>query len=341
MNEKQMIIDYSNTIGIDAIGFCKAYFDEKRIISIIKRKELALSCELEPHEEIKDKFNPENQLEGAKSFIVILESYLIKKKDNNQSDIPCGVISASAVFEDYHKLVTRKLKKLQEYISEQFNEKSIIYCDNSPFSDRDIAVRAGLGVIGKNSFLINKNFGTATYIGYLLTTLELDEYNKEITEDYCINCNRCIKACPNNAIIGDRQINSNLCISYLTQSKVIDKKFKKVMNNFLYGCDTCQLVCPYNEYTNNKEIKPIVEAKFPLEKLLSISNKEFKETLGQTSAGWRGKKMLQRNAIIALSNLKTDKAIELLNQYKYDNRESIRLEIAEALKNINGHFHQV
>ncbi|PKM50221.1 MAG: tRNA epoxyqueuosine(34) reductase QueG [Firmicutes bacterium HGW-Firmicutes-7] len=305
MNIKQEIILHAKEIGIDKIGFCRG------------------DGELQ-----------QKELKDAKSFIVILESYNLYS-DNNWTSKLYGKMSKAAIFEDYHKIVRRKLERLQHFITDRFKCNSNIYCDQSPFFDRSIALRAGLGAIGKNTFLINKEHGTSTFIGYVLTDLKLDHYNTEIHDDYCEGCEKCAQACPSKAITVGKEFNANRCLSYLTQAKIVPNDLKEMMKNHLYGCDICQLACPYNKPSNkNNEHAPIIDEFFDLKAIMSLNNTQFKSSIGKTAAGWRGKKMLQRNAIIALGNNKSNESVHLLNEFYQDIRVDIRTEIVHSLGRI-------
>lgn len=311
MDMKQKIIDFSKSVHIDAIGFCRAELDRQR-------------------DDLDNAPDLKHILPAAKSFIVILQSYsleLIKGREHELS----GTVSRAAVFEDYHRIVSRKLEQLKSYLKDEFKVEGLIYCDRSPFSDRDLAVKAGLGVIGKNSFLMNQSFGTATFVGYVLTDLEFEGYDEPLQVDLCGDCKLCIKACPNHAILPERQIDAPHCISYLTQAKVIDEDLKATMNKALYGCDICQLSCPYNQQTHNQAFEPLISSLFSLEAVLAMDNKTFKSTFEKTAAGWRGKKTLQRNAIIALGEIGTQECVNVLKRHIIDSREDIRMEIVQAL----------
>ncbi|PKM95893.1 MAG: hypothetical protein CVU84_03570 [Firmicutes bacterium HGW-Firmicutes-1] len=305
MNINQSIIQYAKEISIDKIGFCRANTDLER-----------------------------NQLKGAQSFIVILESYNLYLT-NEKSTILHGKMSKAAIFEDYHKIVNRKLELLQRFLSDGFHCNSKLYCDTSLFSDRSLAVRAGLGVIGKNTFLINEDYGTATFIGYLLTDMKLEYYDSEIRNDYCEGCSICLNACPSKAIGVDKQFHIDLCISKLTQAKEVPEELKKLMSNSLYGCDICQLACPSNHPKNKNSVKEsIIEEYYDLDFLLSMNNAIFKDTIGKTAAGWKGKKTLQRNGIIALGNHDSQESVRILNKFYQDIRIDIRMEIVHSLGRI-------
>lgn len=334
MDIQEKIINYSKKIDIDKIGFCstKPFFElEKRLE---RRKAKGYMCELE-----STKFNrqiyPELTMDNAKSFIVILEAFSDQLELIQDNKLRCK-ISFSAVYEDYHTIVMNKLKKLETYIQSEFGCKTQCFVDISPFSDREIAKRAGLGWIGKSGMFITEEFGSRFFIGYILTDFEIVSNDPEPLENKCGECNRCVKACPTGAVLGTGEINSTVCVSYLTQRKTsIPHDLKDKMGQQIYGCDRCQKACPYNKNTIDKSTEPLVEHHIEFETILNLSNKEFKETFGKTSSGWRGKKLLQRNAIIALGNTKDQRSLEILEKYIFDIRKDIRSEIVHSIEKIN------
>lgn len=335
MSIRKEIEEYAKQIDIDKIGFCKAdpFMELENIYT--NRKKMQYMCSSEEIKELEKKIYPEKTLKGAKSFIVIIEGYNVIEAKNSDNDVIYGSISPASICEDYHKILYRKLEKLQNFILNSFDCNSKYFCDISPFSDKAIAIRAGLGTISKNSLLMTKEFGTRCFIGYILTDLEIETYDEPLVKNICSNCNICQKKCPTDSILGNGQLNSNRCISYLTQSKNIDDDLKNLMGNNIYGCDICQQVCPANKNIKYKDNSKIIDVNCNIEKLLNITNREFRETYGMTSSGWKGKKMLQRNAIIALSNDKSDKSIKLLESIKDDEREDIKKEVELALKKRN------
>jgi epoxyqueuosine reductase len=159
-------------------------------------------------------------------------------------------------------------------------------------------------------------------------------------EDQCGDCRLCIDVCPTGAIVEGGQLNAQRCISFLTQTKgFLPDEFRGVIGNRLYGCDTCQTVCPKNKRKANRihaEFEPDPEIAKPLlEPLLSISNREFKEKFGYVSGSWRGKKPIQRNAILALAHFKEAGAVPaLVRLLESDERPVIRGTAAWAIGKI-------
>ncbi len=340
---KNKIIEFSKKINIHKIGFTKAYYDYFKLSEYNYRKENNLLCELEINDNLVEMLEPSYWLENAKSIIVILEGYKLVDtfEFNKNKDALEGIISGASVYKDYHKIVRDKLDKLKLFIEKEYKCNCRSICDSNTFSDRNLALSAGLGEIGKNSFLINEELGSSTYIGYLITDIEIDSYDNYKTNNICSNCNLCVEICPNNAIIGNNQINPNRCVSFLTQAKRLSEKDKPLIYNSLYGCDICQLVCPYNRinaqsfngYQNTSE--QIIPVAVSINELISISNKEFKSTFGASSAGWIGKKRMQRNAIITLGNIASSNAKKLLKDILNNNPdEDVKNEVISSLNRI-------
>lgn len=338
--EKNKIISFSKKINIHKIGFAKAYYDYNRLSEYSKRKEKKLQCPLEINNNLEEMLEPSYWLENAKSIIVIMEGYELLDSNENNAVIT-GRVSGASIYRDYHKVVLEKLNRLKEFIDKEYNCDSISICDSNTFSDRSFALNAGLGQLGKNSFIINEELGSSTYIGYLISDIEIDSYDSYISKDICSGCNLCVELCPNGAIVENNQINSNKCISYLTQAKTLSEEDKTLLHNAFYGCDICQRVCPYNNtssdfYRNDyKFAEQIISAEVPIKKIFEISNKDFKSTFGVSSSGWIGKKRMQRNAIIALGNNGSDQAKQILQEILNTNpSEDITKEIISSLNRI-------
>jgi epoxyqueuosine reductase len=160
--------------------------------------------------------------------------------------------------------------------------------------------------------------------------------------DSCGDCTLCIDACPTGALVGPGQLNSSRCISFVTQTKgMVSDELKLKIGNRLYGCDTCQVVCPKNKgmnWTHQPELQPDPELVKPLlTPLLTLSNKQFAERYGQSAASWRGKKPIQRNAVIALGNFKDDSSLPILiDTMIHDLRPVMRATAAWSTGQIGG-----
>lgn len=319
-------------VGIDALGIASAY-DGEKIGGILRERKLS-GWELEfEHGDIEDRTRPERLLEDYSSIIALAVSYnFARPSEREGGGMIHGVMSISAIGEDYHKVVREKAERLMESITAEHPSEYYIGVDTSPLLDREIAAEAGIGCFGKNTSIINPELGSRIFLGYILTTLELECGQK--LEDVCGSCDICVKACPTNALQGDYTINPKRCIAYLTQTKQnIPFELRERMGFKIYGCDVCQNACPKNKETKLGRAKNFMSAEGPgleystivdIQKLLSMTNREFKESYGKTASGWRGRNVLKRNAFIALGNSGDRSYTELIKPFLADKSDLVK-----------------
>ncbi len=339
---KQDIINYSKTIGIDKIGFTTASTFEEMRIRLITQQELNYQSGFE-EKDIEKRVNPSLLLDQPKSIISIALAYPSKMKERvtSKKGARRGIFCRASWGTDYHVVLRDRLAKLEKYIMERVPDalcKSMV--DTGELVDRAVAQRAGVGWSAKNCAIITPEFGSYVYLGEMITNLPLTPDTP--MEDQCGECNKCIDACPTGALIQGGQLNAQRCIAFQTQTKgFLAEEFREKLGNRIYGCDTCQTICPKNkgmDFHNHIEMEPDPEIAKPLlVPLLTISNKEFKEKYGHISGSWRGKKPIQRNAIIALAHFKEESAIpDIIGVMKNDPRPVIRGTAAWALGKIGG-----
>lgn len=330
MDLKKKTIDYANSIGVDLIGFTNAEaFEDIRCV-LEKRKKLGHLSGFE-EKDIELRIDPKRTMPEAQSIIVIALSYYknLPKVEAQGNLVYKGKLSRTAWGLDYHNVLKEKLEKIVTFIkgeNEDFQYK--IFVDTGPLLDRHVAYRAGLGWYGYNSLLINEKYGSWIFIGYILSNIIFEE-DRPLTHKKCYGCNLCVRHCPKGAIEGPYQFNASKCISnILQQNREIHEEDRGILGKNLYGCDICQEVCPHNngvKETSENLFHPQHVPHAPdLIELLNISNKRFKESYGRTSAGWRGKKILQRNAIIAMVNYGSKEGIDHLLPLLKDPRPEIR-----------------
>ncbi|MDF0727278.1 tRNA epoxyqueuosine(34) reductase QueG [Cytobacillus sp. S13-E01] len=337
---KKEIIEYSKSIGIDKIGFASAgVFEELKERLIVQQERRFQSGFEEP--DIDKRTNPELLLPKAKSIIAIALAYPSKMKDAPKStrNERRGIFCRASWGQDYHHVLRDRLQKLEAFILEKVpSAKMKSMVDTGELSDRAVAERAGIGWSGKNCAILTPEFGSYVYLGEMITTIPFPPDTP--IEDQCGTCNKCVEACPTGALVQGGQLDSNKCVAFLTQTKgFLKEEYRVKIGNRIYGCDTCQTVCPKNkgmDFHFHPEMEPDPDIVKPvLKPLLHISNRDFKEKFGPISGSWRGKKPIQRNAIIALAHFKDESAIpDLLLLLKSDPRPVIRGTAAWALGKI-------
>lgn len=338
---KQDVIDYAHTIGIDSIGFTTADpFDEmKQKLVDYHAKGYASGFE---EADIELRTEPTLTLPTARSIIAIAVGYPNKLKGAPKSTRGDrrGMFARASWGQDYHSIMRKRLDKLADYLRYRVEGVEIqSMVDTGALSDRAVAERAGLGYVGRNGFVINPELGTWTYLGEMLVSVPFPPDDPLL--DSCGDCTICVDRCPTGALVGDGQLNSQKCISFLTQTKgYLADEYRYKIGNRLYGCDTCQQVCPRNKGINTQHDDIVLEPEIlkpRLVPLLKMSNKEFKNTYGHLAGAWRGKKPIQRNAIVALAHFKEESAIpDLQDVALNDPRPMIRGTAYWAIGQIQG-----
>lgn len=178
---------------------------------------------------------------GMQSALVVALDYGGKQPD--------GPVARYARGDDYHRLMWDRLDALLTWARSQQGEalRGRAYVDTGPILERDLARRAGLGWVGKNTMLINPRVGSFFFLGALFLELDL-EPDAPFSEEHCGSCTRCLDACPTQAFTAPRVMDARRCISYLTieSRSEIPAEFHAALAEHLYGCDICQDVCPWN-----------------------------------------------------------------------------------------------
>ncbi|RLU50601.1 tRNA epoxyqueuosine(34) reductase QueG [Streptococcus iniae] len=316
MEIKAEIIKLAKEIGISKIGFTTAddfsYLEKSLRLGVEEGRTSGFE-----HKNIEERVKPKLSLASAKTIISIAVAYPHKLPvPPPKTAYKRGKITPNSWGTDYHHVLQDKLSQLAqgiEALTKDFEYKGMV--DTGALVDTAVARRAGIGFIGKNGLVISKEFGSYMYLGELITNLDITP-DQPVTYD-CGDCRRCLDACPTSCLIGDGTMNAKECLSFQTQDKgMMDLKFRKKIKTVIYGCDICQICCPYNKGLSNplaSDIDP--ELAMPeLIPFLELSNKDFKEKFGYIAASWRGKNILQRNAIIALANGHDKSAIIKLMQ---------------------------
>lgn len=284
---EKFLEDLRKKVGVDLLGLVKAEdlsLVRERILES-KAKGYTTSFEIE---NINKRTKPEDLLENCKSIFVIGLSYYWEGQSKGDY-----LISSYARGLDYHQ-VLKKLKDLEEILSRDYSFSALCHVDTGGFYEKELGIRAGFGYLGKNSLLINKDLGSYFFLGCLFTSIDFSSYSSP-SVGTCGSCNRCLKACPAQAIKGDYSVDFSRCHSYITQKKEYHKELENI--NYAYGCDICQEVCPKNSNIKknlHQEFRPRIFS-FDNEDIFSLSNKAFKRKYKDFAFSWVNKKVIERN----------------------------------------------
>ncbi len=279
--------------------------------------------------------HPRHVLDGARSLLVLTCNYRNAEPAVAQSGQ--GRISRYAWGNDYHELIRDRLGQLADFLRDRAPQATVrTVVDTAPLLEREFAQLAGLGWIGKNTLLLNKQAGSWFFLAVLLTDLELD-YDAAHAADHCGTCRACLDACPTDAFVDAYQLDARKCISYLTieSRRPIPLELREPLGEWLFGCDVCQEVCPWNHRapaSEEPEFQPlggmtVVE----LAELFEMDDDAFRARFRHTPL-WRPKRRgLLRNAAIVLGNQRPPEAVGALIRGLNDSEPLIRGAAAWAL----------
>lgn len=250
-NITSQIKDFAHSLGFDAVGICKAEavndVNKEAFKQWLSNKHQTEMDYMTRNEE--KRLDPTLLVEGAKSIIMVALNYYpheFQPEENPQ-------IAYYAYGKDYHEVVKEKLNSLYTYCQSLDPKiEGRYFCDTAPLLERYWAARARLGWIGKHSLLIIPKRGSYFFLGALILNTELeyeDAEHKKMPD--CVNCTRCIEACPTKAIVSPHVVDANKCLSYQTieNKGEIAEGIVPLMNNRFYGCDLCQQACPWNRFS--------------------------------------------------------------------------------------------
>ncbi|MBS1733175.1 MAG: tRNA epoxyqueuosine(34) reductase QueG [Bacteroidetes bacterium] len=258
-------------LGFDHCGISKAALlddDARRLEAWLSKGMHGSMHYMENHFDLR--IDPGKLVPGARSVITLLMNYYPEKEQKQDSPR----ISKYAYGKDYHEVIREKLKRLLKLIKAEIGEvNGRGFVDSAPVLERSWAQRSGLGWIGKNGNLINKQAGSFFFIATLITDLDL-EYDGSFAKDFCGSCTKCIDHCPTDAILPGKVIDGSKCISYFTielKDALIPTSMQGKFQDWMFGCDTCQDVCPWNRFA-----KPNSEIQFtPLPEILNFSTADW------------------------------------------------------------------
>jgi epoxyqueuosine reductase len=286
--------------------------------------------------------DPKLILPECRSILVLAAPYAPPPASPlNQSDAPRGRLAAYALSEDYHLVLPPRLHALVQYIEQQAGHPipNRWYTDTGPILERDLAQRAGLGWIGKNTCLINPQHGSYFLLAEILLGLDLEPDAPFVT-DHCGTCTRCIDACPTHCILPDRTIDARRCISYLTieLKTAIPEELRPLMGNWIFGCDICQQACPWNRFADAEgevTLEPRGNIQFPdLIQELSLTPEVFNKKFKDSPMKRTKRRGYLRNVAVALGNSRDPRALPALQQALEEPEPLVREHAAWAIAQI-------
>lgn len=249
---------------------------------------------------LEERLDPQRVLPGARSAVCVALNY----HQGEATDPSWRPVARYAWGRDYHDVIGPRLERLARHLAEAAGARSRGYVDTGPVLERDLAARAGLGWIGKNTMLLHPGLGSWFFIGVLLTTAELA--HDAPLSDRCGSCRACLDACPTDAFVAPYVLDARRCISYLTieHRGEIDPTLHRGMAGWQFGCDACQAVCPWNRkapLARERDLYP--RGSYPGAAAVSAMDDETIRARFRGTALLRARPSgLRRNAAIYLAN---------------------------------------
>lgn len=306
--------------------------------------------------------HPRHVLDGCRSILMLALPYapLTFSKRNHNSSVKQNapldqdnVLSQERILAkvakyaqgeiDYHDVIHDRLQELKAWLLQRHPQAAVRgVVDTAPLLERELAEAAGLGWIGKNTLLLNREWGSNFFLAALLTDLELQP-DEPYEQGYCGTCTACLDACPTNAFPEPYILDANKCISYLTieHREAIEPDLRRRLDGWIFGCDVCQEVCPWNQHSGKRRTDTTIEPEFqPRDDLLhmdllgvlELSDEQFRQRFRQTPL-WRAKRRgLLRNAILLAGTRRLPGARNTLQRLSHDTEPLIQQAAQWALQ---------
>lgn len=280
-----LIKQKASALGFDYCGISKAEKledEEPKLETWLTKGYHGKMSYMENH--FDKRLDPTKLVEGAKSVITLMYNYYPGPEEDTKSSYK---FAKYAYGKDYHYVLKDKLKSFLAHLQEEIGDiGGRVFVDSAPVMERQWAAKSGLGWLGKNTLLINKNHGSFFFLAELVLDLEL-EYDGPI-KDYCGTCTKCLDACPTGALTEARILDGSKCISYFTieLKEAIPSEFKDTYENWIFGCDICQDVCPWNrfskrhkesEFEKSKGVETLITEGW-IDITVEVFNKLFKDS---------------------------------------------------------------
>ena len=341
---RNQIRDFALKSGFIAVGFAPATLSSKNkdnMTEFIERGYHGDMGWLSAKADLRT--SPQALWPDVKSVITLGISYAPTEDPlENLSNPAVGNISVYSRGRDYHEVLKKRLRVVGRWISDNFSCDIKIFVDTAPVMEKPIAQKAGLGWQGKHTNLVSRTHGSWLFLGEIFTTLNLSiiETKEDSLGEYCGSCQRCLDVCPTNAFPAPYKLDARRCISYLTieHKGLIDRDLRPLIGNRIYGCDDCLAVCPWNKFASaaaDPDFDSNEQFNSPnLIQLAKLTDEEFRKLFSKTAIKRIGRERFIRNVLIALGNLKNEKAIPVILSLLIDPEPIVRGSAIWALSRI-------
>ena len=294
-------------------------------------------------------------LRGVRTVLTVAVNYHTLPLPPQCRDDPSrGVVASYAWGDDYHNVLMPRLRQLASRIEDELGTSVAhrAYVDTGPILERELAARAGLGFVGKNTNLIHPRFGSWLFLGELLLTFELPANSSGqdtawswgesgTASGTCGRCTRCMEACPTGALLEPYQLDARRCISYLTieLKGPVPHDLRPLLANRVFGCDICQEVCPWNQRfaqpSEEPSFQPRLDGLAPaLLDLIALDDDGFRQRFHGSPVKRAKRRGLLRNVAVALGNWRDPVAVPALGRALDDSEPLVRGHAAWALGQI-------
>ncbi|HEY9420325.1 MAG TPA: tRNA epoxyqueuosine(34) reductase QueG [Thermoanaerobaculia bacterium] len=295
---------------------------------------------------VESRLDPSQVFPGARSVLcVALQYHPLYGEDGERQPEPKGDlwrrVARYARGRDYHDVMGERLKVLESRIREAFPGcETRRYVDTGPVLERELAARAGIGVVGKNTMLLHPEAGSWFLLGELFLSLDLSP--DQPLADLCGSCTLCLDACPTGALAEPYRLDSNRCISYWTieHRGPLPPEARRMVGGWVFGCDVCQEVCPWNKEPAGA-VHPEMElpperGELDLARLLRLPREEYVERFRGSPMKRAKLEGLQRNAAVSMGNRLESRYVAPLAEALRKGEPLVRGHAAWALGRIGG-----